>query len=54
MCCDESSSCCFPGVYAYVILKDGVDTDNGHLKEELKRMVKKAIGSHAVPEMIQV
>lgn len=54
VCCDEPSSCCFPGVYAYVILKDGVDTDNGHLKEELKRMVKKAIGSHAVPEMIQV
>ena len=40
------------GVYAYVILKDGVDNDG--LKDELKRMVKKAIGSHAVPEMIQV
>jgi len=40
------------GVYAYVILKDGVDNDG--LKDELKRMVKKAIGSHAVPEMIQI
>eukprot|EP00795_Rhopilema_esculentum_P002786 gene2787-1009_t len=42
------------GVYAYVILKDGVTVNEEVLKEELRKMVKKAIGSHAVPEMIQI
>ena len=46
--------CVLAGVYAYVILKDGVTVDEEILKEELRKMVKKAIGSHAVPEMIQV
>lgn len=42
------------GVYAYVILKEDVTQDEDELKQELKAMVKKAIGSHAVPEMIQI
>ncbi len=44
----------FLGVYAYVTLKENVKTDEEDLKKELKMMVKKAIGGHAVPEMIQV
>ena len=44
----------FLGVYAYVILKDGVKVNEEKLKSDLKAMVKKSIGGHAVPEMIQV
>ncbi len=44
----------FLGVYAYVSLKEDVSIDEQQFKGELKAMVKKAIGAHAVPEMIQV
>eukprot|EP00794_Sanderia_malayensis_P020268 gene20268-22254_t len=42
------------GVYAYVTLKENVKENEEDLKKELRMMVKKAIGSHAMPEMIQI
>ena len=42
------------GIYAYVTLKDGVETPEEKIISELKAAVKKQIASYAVPEMIQV
>ncbi len=42
------------GIYAYVILKDGVTTPEETIITELRAAVKKQIASYAVPEMIQV
>lgn len=45
---------CLLGVYAYVTLKENILEDHDSIKKELQAMVKQAIGSFAVPEMIQV
>lgn len=42
------------GVYAYVTLKEEVQKTNEEITEELKALVKKQIGSFAVPECMQV
>ncbi|XP_047133685.1 acetyl-coenzyme A synthetase 2-like, mitochondrial isoform X1 [Hydra vulgaris] len=42
------------GVYAYVTLKENVTESEDAIKNELRLMVKKAIGGFAVPELIQI
>ena len=42
------------GIYAYVILMDGVSDDEETIKEDLKKIVKEQIGSFAVPHEILV
>lgn len=38
------------GVYAFVILKDGVTDSEEVVKEDLKKLIKTQIGSFAVPQ----
>jgi len=42
------------GVYAYITLKESVEQTHEEIKTEVRGMVKKGIGSFAVPEMIQI
>ena len=42
------------GIYAYVILKDGVTDDEDSIKQDLKKLIKTQIGSFAVPNEILV
>ena len=42
------------GIYAYVILMDGVSDDEETIKEDLRKLVKQQIGSFAVPHEILV
>ena len=52
---DTLSKSLFPiGIYAYVILKDGVDDDEQVIEEDLKKLIKTQIGSFAVPQQILV
>lgn len=44
----------FTGIYAYVTLKEGAVIKLEDLVLQLKDLVKKEIGSFAVPEIIQV
>ena len=41
------------GVYAYVILKDGVSTDS-KTEAELRAIVRQKIAAYALPDVIQV
>ena len=41
-------------MYAYVTLKEGIDTDPELLMSDLKKSVKDKIASYAVPEIMQV
>ena len=38
------------GVFAFVILKDGVTDSEEAIKEDLKKLIKIQIGSFAVPQ----
>ena len=38
------------GIYAFVILKDGVTDKEENITTDLKQLVKKQIGSFAVPQ----
>ncbi|XP_023341246.1 uncharacterized protein LOC111711193 [Eurytemora carolleeae] len=40
------------GVYAYVILKQGVNLDEENIRNELKLLVKSKISGFAIPEFI--
>ena len=42
------------GIYAYVILKDGVTDSEEEIKKDLIQLVKTQIGSFAVPQHILV
>lgn len=42
------------GVYAYIVLKEHVDTEKEVMLEQLRTMVKKGISGFAVPDHIQV
>ncbi|KAL5463395.1 hypothetical protein EMCRGX_G032288 [Ephydatia muelleri] len=42
------------GVYAYIILKDGVTVSDEHIIENLKKIVKAQIGSFAIPQAFLV
>ena len=42
------------GVYAYVTLKEGVTQPRDEIIAELRAMVKKSIGSFAVPEIVAI
>ena len=42
------------GIFAYVILKDGVDTDHSVLRQEMSEMISQRIGKFAKPEAIVV
>ena len=43
------------GVYAYIILKEGIkEPEDGELETELRALVKSKISGFAVPEFIQV
>ena len=43
------------GVYAYIILKEGIkEPEDGELEAELRALVKSKISGFAVPEFIQV
>ncbi|XP_071834957.1 acetyl-coenzyme A synthetase 2-like, mitochondrial isoform X3 [Apostichopus japonicus] len=42
------------GVYAYVILKDGITEPEDQIIEELKAMTKKKIAGYAVPEVVLI
>lgn len=41
------------GVYAYVILKDGVQPDS-KMESELRGIVRQKIAAYALPDVIQV
>ncbi|ESO94183.1 hypothetical protein LOTGIDRAFT_215669 [Lottia gigantea] len=41
------------GIYAYVILKDGVSESRENIISELRQMTKKRLASYAQPDMIQ-
>lgn len=43
-----------PGVYAYIILKEGVKEAEDDIIKELKDRVRQAIAAYAVPDKIQV
>lgn len=42
------------GIYAYVILKDGVTDNEDDIKKDLVQLVKSQIGSFAIPQFILV
>ena len=42
------------GIYAFVILKDGVSDSDEEMAKSLKQLVKKKIGSFAVPQLVMV
>ena len=42
------------GIYAYVILKDGVTDNEDDIKKDLVQLVKSQIGSFATPQFILV
>lgn len=42
------------GVYAFVVLKKGSDTQKGDISQQLKAMVSKKIAKYASPDCIQV
>ena len=44
----------FSGIYAYVTLKEHATITPEDLRLQLKKLVKKEIGSFAAPEIIQV
>ena len=42
------------GIYAFVILKDGVTDSDEEMAQSLKKLVRKKIGSFAVPQLVMV
>ncbi|XP_038075394.1 acetyl-coenzyme A synthetase 2-like, mitochondrial [Patiria miniata] len=42
------------GIYAYIILKDGISESEEDIIKELKQMVRQKIAAYAVPDMIQI
>lgn len=42
------------GIYAYIVLKDGVTTPDDLIVSELKGLVKSRIAAYAQPDVIQV
>ena len=42
------------GIFAYVILKDGIETDHAVLRQEMSDMISTRIGKFAKPEAIVV
>ena len=44
----------FSGIYAFVILKDGVTDSDEEMAQSLKKLVRKKIGSFAVPQLVMV
>ena len=44
----------YSGIFAYVILKENVDTDHNTLRQEMSNMVAARIGKFAKPESIIV
>lgn len=42
------------GVYAFAVLKQGADTQNGDVSQQLKDIVSKKIAKYASPDCIQV
>lgn len=42
------------GIYAFVILKDGVTDSEEEMAQSLKKLVRKKIGSFAVPQLVMV
>ena len=44
----------YSGIYAYVILKDGVTDNEDDIKKDLVQLVKSQIGSFATPQFILV
>ena len=42
------------GIYAFVILKDDVSDSDEEMAKSLKQLVKKKIGSFAVPQLVMV
>ena len=42
------------GIYAYVILKDGITDNEDDIKKDLVQLVKSQIGSFATPQFILV
>lgn len=42
------------GVYAFVVLKKGVDAQKGDVSQELKDIVSKRIAKYASPDCTQV
>lgn len=42
------------GVYAFVVLKQGIDAQEGDVSQQLKDIVSKRIAKYASPDCIQV
>jgi acyl-coenzyme A synthetase/AMP-(fatty) acid ligase len=43
-----------PGIFAFVVLKEGIKTTDEEIEDQLRKAVKKAISSYAQPDFILV